>query len=212
MYKLWGVYRTKRFRRLWDFLILEREKMSEKNTSVISINFSGVLLVAFIVMKLCGVINWSWWWVLAPIWVPIAIILVILVVIIIVYMMNEGIKSSRSSRKEYRKVKKLRKKFRIGKLDINDFLNRVDTVLSKEKDINRFDLLDVTEPDSISKSIRRHKEKSKRKVRFSLKRWWKEGCVGLTLSQKIKSWWKKGNKKAVEKKAGKKKKKLDIKK
>lgn len=27
-----------------------------------------LLTVAFIVLKLCGVINWSWWWVLSPIW------------------------------------------------------------------------------------------------------------------------------------------------
>ena len=35
----------------------------------ISISFSGtsLLLVAFIVLKLCNVINWSWWWVLSPI-------------------------------------------------------------------------------------------------------------------------------------------------
>ena len=35
----------------------------------------GLLGVAFIVMKLCGVIDWSWWWVLAPFWGRIAIFL-----------------------------------------------------------------------------------------------------------------------------------------
>ena len=41
---------------------------------------SGVSLiqVAFIVLKLCKVINWSWWWVLAPIWIDIALVLVCL--------------------------------------------------------------------------------------------------------------------------------------
>lgn len=28
----------------------------------------GLLQVAFIVLKLCGIIDWSWWWVLAPTW------------------------------------------------------------------------------------------------------------------------------------------------
>ena len=28
-----------------------------------------LLTVAFIVLKLCGVINWSWWWVLSPMWI-----------------------------------------------------------------------------------------------------------------------------------------------
>jgi len=30
---------------------------------------SGVLLVVFIVLKLVGVINWSWIWVLSPLWI-----------------------------------------------------------------------------------------------------------------------------------------------
>lgn len=29
-----------------------------------------VLTVVFIVLKLVGVINWSWVWVLAPLWIP----------------------------------------------------------------------------------------------------------------------------------------------
>lgn len=33
------------------------------------IGFTGVLLIAFIVLKLTGVINWSWLWVLSPIWI-----------------------------------------------------------------------------------------------------------------------------------------------
>lgn len=41
------------------------------------VDFLGLLAVAFIVLKLCGVIAWSWWWVLSPIWLPIAVILVL---------------------------------------------------------------------------------------------------------------------------------------
>jgi len=26
------------------------------------------LFVVFLVLKLCGVIDWSWWWVTAPLW------------------------------------------------------------------------------------------------------------------------------------------------
>lgn len=36
----------------------------------ININFNGfatLLTIAFIVLKLCGVITWSWWWVVSPI-------------------------------------------------------------------------------------------------------------------------------------------------
>lgn len=37
----------------------------------------GLLLVAFIVLKLTAVIDWSWWWVLSPAWLPLAVIGVI---------------------------------------------------------------------------------------------------------------------------------------
>ena len=45
--------------------------------------FSTLLAVAFIVLKLCHVIEWSWLWVLAPLWIPIALVLVILVIVLI---------------------------------------------------------------------------------------------------------------------------------
>lgn len=35
--------------------------------------FLSLLALLFIALKLCGVIAWSWLWVLAPIWIPIAV-------------------------------------------------------------------------------------------------------------------------------------------
>lgn len=32
-----------------------------------------VLLVVFMVLKLVGVIGWSWWWVTSPFWIPLAV-------------------------------------------------------------------------------------------------------------------------------------------
>jgi hypothetical protein len=37
-----------------------------------------LLLVLFVALKLTGVIGWSWWWVLAPLWVPIVLACVLL--------------------------------------------------------------------------------------------------------------------------------------
>jgi hypothetical protein len=37
------------------------------------IGFLPLLAVTFIVLRLCEVITWSWWWVLAPIWIPLLI-------------------------------------------------------------------------------------------------------------------------------------------
>lgn len=45
----------------------------------VSVNLSimPILLVVFIVMKVAGVIEWSWWWVFCPVWIPLAFILFI---------------------------------------------------------------------------------------------------------------------------------------
>lgn len=40
----------------------------------------SLLGVAFVVLKLCGTITWSWWWVTAPFWGPFAIAIAILIV------------------------------------------------------------------------------------------------------------------------------------
>ena len=51
-----------------------------ENNSSSGIGFTGLLTIVFIVLKLLKVINWSWWWVLSPIWISIiiAILLIIL--------------------------------------------------------------------------------------------------------------------------------------
>lgn len=37
------------------------------------LTFSTVLFFIFLVLKLCGIINWPWILVFAPIWIPLAI-------------------------------------------------------------------------------------------------------------------------------------------
>ena len=44
---------------------------------------STLLLIAFIVLKLCHVIEWSWFWVLSPLWIPLALSLIIIAVVAI---------------------------------------------------------------------------------------------------------------------------------
>lgn len=58
--------------------------MSEKNTSSGGIGFGGLLTIVFIVLKLIGVIGWSWWWVLSPIWISVVIVLLLVVAMILV--------------------------------------------------------------------------------------------------------------------------------
>lgn len=47
------------------------------------IGFTGLLTIAFIVLKLLNVINWSWWWVLSPLWISTGLVLLILLGILI---------------------------------------------------------------------------------------------------------------------------------
>jgi len=42
----------------------------------------GLIGVAFVVLKLCGVIDWSWWWVTAPFWGVVALWLLCLVLVV----------------------------------------------------------------------------------------------------------------------------------
>ena len=48
------------------------------------IGFFGLLAIVFITLKLTGYITWSWWWVLAPLWGPLAVVLVIFLLIVII--------------------------------------------------------------------------------------------------------------------------------
>ena len=47
--------------------------------------FSFLPTFILIVMKLAGVINWSWTWVLAPIWIPAAVILLMFIGIMSIF-------------------------------------------------------------------------------------------------------------------------------
>ncbi len=42
---------------------------SDNGNSAGGIGFFGVLFIVFLVLKLTGVIGWSWWWVTSPLWV-----------------------------------------------------------------------------------------------------------------------------------------------
>lgn len=53
--------------------------MSKQSINV-TFPWASILFVVFLVLKLTDVIDWSWWWVTAPLWIPIAIIIIIFVV------------------------------------------------------------------------------------------------------------------------------------
>lgn len=61
---------------------------ASKNTGG-GLGLCSILFIVFLVLKLCNVIDWSWWWVTAPLWGPLAIA----VVIAIIWTIVESVKS-----------------------------------------------------------------------------------------------------------------------
>lgn len=53
------------------------------------ISFCGLLTIAFIVLKLTGFITWSWRWVLAPTWIPLAIAVILTAVYVVCKWVEE---------------------------------------------------------------------------------------------------------------------------
>ena len=50
---------------------MQKEQITSSGT-----NFLSLLFLLFLGLKLGNVINWSWWWVFAPIWIPVVLFLI----------------------------------------------------------------------------------------------------------------------------------------
>tara|TARA_B100001778_G_C18444839_1_gene564033 strand:+ start:595 stop:777 length:183 start_codon:yes stop_codon:yes gene_type:complete len=48
------------------------------------IGLGGVLFVVFLVLKLTGHIDWSWWWVTSPLWIGVAFLLLLIVILTLI--------------------------------------------------------------------------------------------------------------------------------
>ena len=58
-------------------------------------DFNSLLLTLFIVLKLTKFISWSWLWVFAPLWIPIALLFLIFAVMGVLSMITENKKDSK---------------------------------------------------------------------------------------------------------------------
>ena len=66
---------------------MKEKKTMNKN----GVGFCGLLTIAFIVLKLCGVIDWAWVWVLAPLWINLGLVLVIIAVVVIAKLIHNRV-------------------------------------------------------------------------------------------------------------------------
>ena len=67
--------------------------MVKENTSG-GIGIGMILFIVFLVLKLANVIDWSWWWVTSPLWIPFVIAAIIIgivgvIAIVIEYVNNK---------------------------------------------------------------------------------------------------------------------------
>ena len=51
--------------------------MANNNTSN-GLGLGTVLFIVFLILKLTGNIDWSWWWVTNPLWIPLALGVVVM--------------------------------------------------------------------------------------------------------------------------------------
>jgi hypothetical protein len=62
--------------------------MSEQNKNE-GLSFFGLLTILFIGLKLANIIEWSWVWVLGPIWIPFCIIIFALTILLIFALIKD---------------------------------------------------------------------------------------------------------------------------
>lgn len=62
---------------------------NKNNSAGTGIRFSGLLTIAFIVLKLCKVIDWKWIWVLAPLWISTSLTLIILLIVVVIVLVKD---------------------------------------------------------------------------------------------------------------------------
>ena len=48
------------------------------------IGLMGILFIVFLILKLVGTITWSWWWVTAPLWGPVAVGLAVMALFLLI--------------------------------------------------------------------------------------------------------------------------------
>ena len=76
--------------------------MDNKSSGAGGLGLSTVLFLIFLVLKLCNVITWSWWWVTAPLWIG-AILYVLILVGMFIYYYRQATASERELKKRRKK-------------------------------------------------------------------------------------------------------------
>lgn len=61
--------------------------MGKSNSSpATGLSLPGIVFIVFLILKLTGLISWSWWWVTSPLWITAALVAVLAVISFCVYL------------------------------------------------------------------------------------------------------------------------------
>lgn len=63
--------------------------MKNEQATSSGLGIGTVLFIVFLILKLTNVIDWSWWWVTAPLWIPLGLVVMILIVTSLVIIAKE---------------------------------------------------------------------------------------------------------------------------
>lgn len=62
--------------------------MGNSSNNGSSLGIGLILFLIFLVLKLCKIITWSWWWVTAPLWGAGVIFIIIMIVFLILFIIK----------------------------------------------------------------------------------------------------------------------------
>jgi len=51
---------------------------------------STLVFIVFLILKLTHTVDWSWWWITSPIWIPLGILIILLIVVGIGYLLTKN--------------------------------------------------------------------------------------------------------------------------
>jgi hypothetical protein len=63
--------------------------MADSKSSSSGLGIGTILFLIFMVLKLTNYIDWSWWWVTAPLWIPLLLILGVLAVLGVLLLIKD---------------------------------------------------------------------------------------------------------------------------
>ena len=67
----------------------QRPMHKDKEVKTVGLGFADALALLFIALKLTGHINWSWIWVLSPIWITISFLGLLFLVIVVISIITD---------------------------------------------------------------------------------------------------------------------------